>query len=219
MRGLRYVVAGMALVLSLPMCTGCSGKISEAEVSAALAELIPASYELNTIYFGEGLPISDDRADVEAFYNAVGQGQDISLNYHPVAADCGYSSVDEIKEATLAVFSESYAEYLFTLAFSGISSVFNEDTEEQLTQTVAYARYMETSGILTVRMDLADEALPLNRTYDTDDITIVRDRRNGTHGYVLVEVQSYVDGAVDERVEVKLVQNEEGEYRLDSPTY
>ena len=215
-RGIVKTVGGLLVSLSL---VSCGGGVSEAEVSAALAELIPASYELNEIYFGEGLPISDNREDVEAFYAAMGQGTDISLNYHPVSADCGYTTIDEIKEATLAVFSESYSEYLFTLAFDGISSVFNEDTEEQLTQTVSYARYMETDGILTVRMDLADEALPLGRTYDTDDITIIRDKLKGEHGYVLVEVQSYVDGAPDERVEVKLVRTADGGYRLDSPTY
>lgn len=211
-------IAAIPLLLSLVL-SSCGSSITEAEVSAALAELIPASYGLNEIYFGEGLPISDDREEVEAFYDAVGQGEDISLNYHPVSADCGYSSIDEIKEATLAVFSEDYSDYLFTLAFSGISSVFNEDTEEQVTTTVSYARYMETDGILTVRMDLADEALPLNRTYDTDDITIVRNKLKGEHGYLLVEVQSYVDGVADERVEVKLVHDGAGGYLLDSPTY
>lgn len=215
-RGIVKTVGGLLVSLSL---VSCGGGVSEAEVSAALAELIPASYELNEIYFGTGLPISDDREDVEAFYAAMGQGADISLNYHPVSADCGYTSIDEIKEATLAVFSESYSEYLFTMAFNGISSVFNEDTEEQLTQTVSYARYMETDGILTVRMDLSDEALPLGRTYDTEDITIIRDKLKGEHGYLLVEVQSYVGGVPDERVEVKLVRTADGDFRLDSPTY
>ena len=207
----KYILLLVSLVLTLSSCGGTS----EEEISAALSELIPASYGLNEIYFGEGLPISDDREDVEAFYAAMGTDNDISLNYHPVAADCGYASVDEIEAATLEVFSESYADYLFTMAFDGLSSVFNEDTEEQVTQTVSYARYMETDGILTVRMNVVDEAIPLNRTYDTEDIEIIREKNS----YILVEVQSYVDGQPDVMVEVKLVKNAEGEYRLDSPTY
>ena len=195
------------------------GSMSEAEVSAVLGELIPASYPLNEIYFGEGLPISDDRADVEAFYAAAGMDNDISLNYHPVSPECEYTSVEAIKAATLEVFSESYSKYLFTMAFDGLSSVFNADTEEQLTQTVSYARYMETDGILTVRMNIGEEAMPLNRTYDTNDIEIIRDKLSGSHGYLLVEVQSYVDGQPDVKVEVKLVKNADGQFRLDSPTY
>ncbi|MBQ3591851.1 MAG: hypothetical protein II979_07900, partial [Clostridia bacterium] len=157
--------------------------------------------------------------DVEAFYSAVGMDNDISLNYHPVSPEAAYTTVEEIRAATLEVFSESYANYLFTMAFDGLSSVFNEDTEEQLTQTVSYARYMETDGILTVRMNIGEEAMPLNRTYDTNDIEIIRDKLNGSHGYLLAEVQSYVDGQPDVKVEVKLVKNAEGQFRLDSPTY
>ena len=207
------------LITTLLLLSSCGGKMSEAEVSAVLGELIPASYPLNEIYFGEGLPISDDRADVEAFYSAVGMDNDISLNYHPVSPEAAYTTVEEIRAATLEVFSESYANYLFTMAFDGLSSVFNEDTEEQLTQTVSYARYMETDGILTVRMNIGEEAMPLNRTYDTNDIEIIRDKLNGSHGYLLAEVQSYVDGQPDVKVEVKLVKNAEGQFRLDSPTY
>lgn len=207
------------LITTLLLLSSCGGSVSEAEVSAVLAELIPASYPLNEIYFGEGLPISDDRADVEAFYAAAGMDNDISLNYHPVSPEAPYTTVEEIREATLAVFSESYSKYLFTLAFDGLSSVFNENTEEQLTQTVSYARYMETDGILTVRMNIGEEAMPLNRTYDTNDIEIIRDKLSGAHGYLLVEVQSYVDGQPDVKVEVKLVKNADGQFRLDSPTY
>jgi len=64
-------------------------------------------------------------------------------------------------------------------------------------------------------MNIPEEAIPLNRTYDTSDIEIIREK----HGYILVEVQSYVDGVPDERIEVKLVKNAAGAYRLDSPTY
>ena len=214
MKKLPILLLSLLLLLS-----SCGGSVSEAEVSAVLAELIPASYPLNEVFFGEGLPISDDRADVEAFYSAVGMDNDISLNYHPVSPEAPYTTVEEIREATLAVFSESYANYLFTMAFDGLSSVFNENTEEQLTQTVSYARYMETDGILTVRMNIGDEAMPLHRTYDTNDIEIIRDKLSGDHGYLLVEVQSYVDGQPDVKVEVKLVKNADGQFRLDSPTY
>ncbi len=209
----RWILAVLALMLCLST-TAC-GKTDEGEIGEALATLLPASYPLNVVYFGEGLPISDNREDVEQFYNATGAGNDISLNYHPVSPEAEYTSIDQIKEATLAVFSDAYAEYLFTMAFAGLSTVFNEDTEEQVTQTVSYARYMETDGYFTVRMDIAKEAFPVNRTYDVTDFEVVRER----DGYILVDVQSYVDGEKDVRVEVKLVRNGEGEFRLDSPTY
>ncbi len=209
----KLYLAVLAAILCLT-CTACGG-VDEAEVAAALETLLPASYPLNVVYFGEGLPISDDREDVEKFYAATGAANDISLNYHPVSPDAEFTSIEQIKEATLQVFSDAYAEYLFTMAFNGLSSVFNEGTETQHTQTVSYARYMETDGYFTVRMNIAEEAFPVNRTYDAADFEIVRER----DGYILVEVQSYVDGEKDQKVEVKLVRNAEGEFRLDSPTY
>lgn len=207
----KYLILLAALLAVLTSCGGTD----EAEIEAALETLIPASYELNEIYFGEGLPISNDRETAQAFYDSMGAGSEISLNYHPVDPECGYTSIDGIKTATLAVFSDAYSDYLFTMAFEGLSSVFDEGTEMQVTKTVSYARYLDDSGMLTVRMDIPDEAMPLNRTYDTSDFTVIREK----NGYILVEVQSYVDGAPDQRIEVKLVKNAAGEYRLDSPTY
>ena len=208
----KYLI--LCAVLAAMVLTSCGGT-PETEIAAALSELIPASMELNVIYFGEGLPISSDRETAEAFYESMGAGAEISLNYHPVSPDAPYQSVDEIKAATLEVFSEAYADYLFTMAFDGLSTVFDEGTEMQVTKNVSYARYLENNGLLTVRMNIHEEAFPLNRTYDPADFNVIREK----DGYILVEVQSYVDGAADERIEVKLVRNADGAFRLDSPTY
>jgi len=215
MKNIRKPIAFLTVLCILPwLLVSCGGRYTEDDIAPALAELIPASYALNEIYFGAGLPISDNREDVEAFYAAM--DTDItSVNYHPVAEDCGYANIDEIKDATLAVFTEDYCSYLFTMAFTGLSAVFNEDTEQQLTQTVSYARYLETSGVLTVRMDLPYEAMPLLRTYDTSDFEIVQQGEN----YVVAAVQSYIDGEKDIPVKLKLVLNAENQWRLDSPTY
>ncbi len=207
----KHLIILVCLLLGLTSCGGTD----EAEVAAALDALIPASLELNEIYFGEGLPIASDRESAEAFYESMGAGSEISLNYHPVSPDAEYQSIDEIKAATMEVFSDAYAEYLFTMAFEGLSTVFDEGTEMQVTKNVSYARYLENDGLLTVRMNIPEEAFPMNRTYDTSDFTVLREK----DGYILVEVQSLVDGQPDERVEVKLVKNAEGEFRLDSPTY
>jgi len=208
----KYLI--LLAVLAAVVLTSCGGT-PETEIAAALETLIPASMELNVIYFGEGLPISSDRETAEAFYESMGAGAEISLNYHPVSPDAPYQTIDEIKTATLEVFSESYADYLFTMAFEGLSTVFDEGTETQVTKNVSYARYLETDGLMTVRMNIHEEAFPLNRTYDPADFSVLREK----NGYILVEVQSYVDGVPDERIEVKLVRNADGAFRLDSPTY
>lgn len=206
-------MVAVVLLLAVLFLPSCAEAHDPDEAMAALSSLIEASYALNEIYFGEGLPITDDREDVERFYASV--DTDVtSVNYHPVAADCGYASEDEIRAATEAVFSESYCSYLFTRAFTGISAVFDEGTEQEITRTATYARYIQYGDVLTVRLNLAEEAIPLNREYDCANATIVQNRS----AYVLFSVPTRVDGQPDENVEIRMVWTADG-WRLDSPTY
>jgi len=209
----KKILVTLVCTVLAGILTSCGSYYDEEEIGAALAELLPASLPLNEIYFGDGLPMSNNEDEVKAFYAQF--DTDIkSINYHPVSKDCGYASIEEIKQATLAVYSDSYSEYLFTLAFNGISEVFGEGTESQVTMTASYARFLEQAGVLTVRVGLDEEALELNRTYDTADYEVMINRER----YVTAEVQSYVNGEKDEVVEVKLVYESDG-WRLDSPTY
>lgn len=187
-------------------------RYSEDEIRGALEELLPKSHELNVIYFGEGLPLSNDNALVEEFYGMF-ESDIEAINYHPVDPACGYANETEIREATLEVFTADYAEYLFERAFSGISAVFNEDGEEAYTKTAIYAMYLEQDGLLTARINLADEAIPLGREYDLGGMKIV----DADENTVVVEIPTTMDGrALD--VELRLVKTDAG-WRLDSPTY
>jgi len=209
----RFTSLAAALVLVCGSAASCSKpEYTEEEVRTALEELLPLSFELNEIYFGEGLPISDDRADVERFYASF--DTDVaSVNYHPVAEDCEYQSVGEIKAETERVFTPAYCQYLYEMAFSGISAVFDEGTEKQLTATASYARYLESNGVLTVRLDLPYNAMTLDREYDLDGMEIVREMKD----YVLVSVPTEAGGKPLD-VELKLVMTADG-FRLDTPTY
>ena len=77
-----------------------------------------------------------------------------------------------------------------------------------------YARYIQYGETLTVRLNLADEAIPLNRTYDCANAEILENKA----AYVLFSVPSTVDGLPDEEIEIKIVLESDG-WRLDSPTY
>ena len=227
-------------IAALTLCSCGGSRYDPAELQSALDTLLPPSFELNEIYFGEGLPATDDQALIDELYGTFAANVK-SLNYHPVAADCGYSSIEEIKAATEAVFTDDYAEYLYELAFSGIASDTaveeTEETEEaelgegeyieaggeiegdysqpvMLNVRASYARYLEQNGMLTVRLDLAEEAYPLGREYKTAELTIVEEKGNS----VTVSIPTWVDGAYDQDVELTLVYTESG-WRLDTPTY
>lgn len=201
--------AFIALSCALVSCGG--EKHTVEEMREIVIPLIEKSEELNVIYFGEGLPLTVDPEDAERFYSAFDSDIE-SISYHPVDKSCGYTSIDEIKSATLEVFTESYSEYLFTLAFTGISDTVNDGVGDKR-ETSAYARYLEQSGVLTARIDLADEAMTLGRVYDTDELEIVREKDN----YVLVSIPTELNGR-EYDVELKLIETADG-WRLDTPTY
>ncbi len=230
----------LPLLLSLLTLSSCGGaKHDPAEVKTALDTLLPPSFELNEIYFGEGLPATDDQALIDKLYGTFAANVK-SLKYHPVAADCGYSSIEEIMEATEAVFTPEYSAYLYELAFDGISSdSIAEETEAEETElgegeiiesggeitgsyvapvsmdvTASYARYLEQNGMLTVRLDLAEDAYTLGREYKTDEMKITEQKADS----VVVTVPTYMNGEYDCDVDLKLVLTEAG-WRLDTPTY
>ena len=207
------LVSMVVLLTVLCGCfVSCGVSYTDEEVYAAAKELVIKSVPLNDIYFGEGLPISDDREEVERFYEMITGGAE-GVNYHPVSEDCEFQSEEDIKAATEEVFSSAYCEYLYELAFTGISATFNEGTSDQRTDNASYARFIETGGVLTVRLDLPYEAMELNRTYDFSGMQIVKRKKN----YVIVSVPTEKDGYSLE-IELKLVLTEDG-FRLDTPTY
>ena len=206
----KRIAAALLILLTLTSCGG--GVHSEEEIRTVLDELLPKSFELNEIYFGEGLPMSNDKAMVEQFYGMFDSDVE-AINYHPVDVSCGYTTETDIREATLEVFTADYAEYLFGRAFSGISATFNEGEEQEYTSTAVYAMYIEQDGILTVRINLDEEAIPLGRTYDLDGMELTENEEN----FVIAKIPTEMDGrALD--VELRLVLTPDG-WRLDSPTY
>lgn len=202
----------LTIIISTLALASCGPSADIDEIREVLSDLIPKSEELNVIYFGEGLPISSDRELVEKFYSSFDSDIEM-INYHPVDPDCGYTSEDEIRAATLEVFTAEYSEYLFERAFNGISATLGEGTDSQTNVSAIYAMYIMQKNTLTVRLDLADEAIPLGRVYDISAAEIVRTRGN----YVVVSVPSTFDGK-SEDIELKLVKTPDG-WRLDSPTY
>lgn len=198
-----------------PVLLACGGRAKHTaeELRPVLEELLPKAAEINEIYFGEGLPTTRDEDVVRAFYETF--DTDIkAISYTPVDPECGYENIDDIKEATLAVFTEGYAAFLFDRAFTGISDVFDEGLETEHRTTAVYAMYLEENGYLTKRVNLADDAIPLGRTYDLGTLRVIRENESG----VQVRLASFLDGEASTEVELWLVETEGG-WRLDSPTY
>lgn len=198
-------LAACLLTLAFASCASSSG-MSEDEIRDTYRTLVEASYELNDIYYGAGLPY-DTNIDVMSALTGMDAAA-LRVSYMPVSAEAAYQKEADIRAATKKVFSDEISSHLFTLAFSGIS--VGEDVEE----TVAYARYIEQDGVLTVRLALSDEALPMGRTYDFDAMTVLQNEENR----IRASFPSTIDGKKSVDVKITLVKTADG-WRLDSPTY
>lgn len=187
------------LLFSLASCGG-SG-LSDDEIRDVYADLIEQSYLLNDVYYGDGLPFVNDPETMAALAGASSR-----FSYMPVDKNAPLKSEAEIREATLAVFTKDMCDHLFVLAFEGMSTGDDE--------TVVYARYIEMEEILTVRIDLAEEALPLGRVYDLDSMDIL----NQSGNRIVASFATSVDGEPSVNVKLTLVKTADG-WRLDSPTY
>lgn len=187
------------MLFSLASCGG-SG-LSDDEIRDVYADLIEQSYLLNEVYYGDGLPFVNDPETMAALAGASSR-----FSYMPVDKNAPLKSEAEIREATLAVFTKDMCDHLFVLAFEGMSTGDDE--------TVVYARYIEMEEILTVRIDLAEEALPMGRVYDLDSMDILN--QNGSR--IVASFATSVDGEPSVNVKLTLVKTADG-WRLDSPTY
>lgn len=206
----RFVSLSLAvaiLVLGALMLASCSVDYTEDELKSAAAELIEKSYEVNEIYFGKGLPVAEE--DSEAIKNFTSElDVDVkAVNYLPVTEECPYETIEELKELAADVYSAGYCEYLWKMAFEGLST--DDD------QTVSYARYMtDYSGVLTVRADLTEDGPTLSRTYDTENITVDKMKKDEAS----ITLNSFVDGKEDISITFVLKREADG-WRLDQPTY
>ncbi len=205
------LLTALCLILSFSLFS-CGTRYEDEEIAAAAKQLIEDSGRINDIYFGDGLPL----ASAEEYYGMFDpdSADNDNLGYYPVAGDCGFGSTEDIKEATLLVYTEEYSDVLFTNAFEGFSVTVGEgDLAER--QAVSLARYIDSDyGFLAARKIAESEKLPLGRVYDTDNITVVSQRG----GRATVSVPSVSPGGEKETVELTVKMTSAG-WRLDTPTY
>ena len=209
----KLLAALAAILLLLPTAlTACGKAPALEEVYDDFAALIEASYEINDVFFGEGLP-THDRDGAYAIENFIYFGFEGYDTYEFVTAESPYSCLEDIQYAAAAVYSADYLEEISTMAFVGYA--------DENTGAVSTARYLESPEGYLLRYAFGDtdpfNILPGKRRYNMDTMEIVRPSSANS---VNVKVDSYLLGEEDEILSVTLrFVLEDGEWRLDTPTY
>ena len=203
----KIIAIVSACLIMMSALVSCGVDYTDEEIIKEAKALIDASYEINEIYFGKGLPISAEDSE-EAKNFAAENGLELeNVQYLPVDAESEYKSIDDIKEKTAKVYSDSYCEYLYSMAFEGYST--DDGT------AAVYAKYMEDeSGILTARIDLAENPLP-ERTYDYESMVVTEKKEDRAS----IKMDSYLDGEKEDKSVTFTFVKEDGVWKLDTPTY
>lgn len=173
------------------------------EVKEEFISLISSSAEINQLFFGEGLPVYDRNGTEEEkqVYSTLGSELD---NYQCVREGSKYLTVESMKTAAEAVYTEEYLESVYQIVFDG----YADDI-----MGVTAARYYESNDWIFESM-LYEPLIEGTRTYDYETMKIVKP---STGEYVNVSIESELEG---EKLTITLAFSKtENGWRLDTPTY
>jgi hypothetical protein len=210
----RTAAIFLAILITILSFTSCQSAPPDlATVKSELVTLVEASYEINEIFFGNGLPTHARGGAYDTEYRLY-EGTGFEYDYYEyVTQESPYHFVDQIKAAAEQVYTAEYLKGIYTMAFDGYA--------DENTGNVTTARYLETNGwLMKYAFGESDpfNILPGKRVYDFDTMEIVKP---STAKYLNVEVDSHVEGAENGEVmhlTLRFKLTEDG-WRLDAPTY
>ncbi|MBO5279654.1 MAG: hypothetical protein J6B55_00385 [Clostridia bacterium] len=196
------------LLMSAVLLTVCSCSTKPPaieEVKETYSALIEASYEINGIIFGDEVE-TYDRQDEEVIKNGIYYDvPDGFYNYEFLTENNKYQTEDEIREATLKVYSEDYISSVLDSCFNG----FMDESGE----TAVQPKYLGHTGKLMLNTEY-EVYVTGDRRYDLDTMEIVKP----SNGKIVNVSLDAIDG--EERTKARLTfVLQDGEWRLDSPTY
>ncbi len=172
-KGLLFLAILLLTVISL---VSCKEKFTDEEIKTAAAALITDAEEINQIFFGSGIPFSDEGKE------SYKQADKAWLE------ERGIQSTETLREMTRKVYSDSYSEYIFSIMLASVKTD---------TSIASYASYIDSEdGILVYsqRIDYIKGKL----TYHTDEIEVVKKKGDYARVCVKLTVES-LEGQKQER--------------------
>lgn len=196
----KLLVILLCIAMLTTVLVSCSKKkpleISEEDAFAVVSELVPLSYELNVIFFGEGLPTSDNGSYEDTAYVEV----DLTRSKH--------SSIASIKNAARQVYSKKYLDSIYINMFVGSHS----SNDDGLLDNDVSPRYKEIGGKLMI--DASYDKLDIMGRLTVKSTEILKK----TPEYVSVKAICLDEGG-NELEKTIFITLEKGVWLLDGPTY
>ncbi len=192
------------LIVSALSAVSCSGKAPKLDdVKERFIYLIENSKEINTLYFGSGLPVYERDTLLSnkkgVYYD------DKYTTYERVMENSRYLTVNEIKERSERIYSTEYLKAMYETAFEGVMTGSSS----------AYIRFYESENWLYQNLYATDFELS-ERIYDYSSMKIVKPS-NGEYVNITIDTYTLEDKTV-KNISLTFVY-ERGDWYLDSPTY
>ena len=187
-KGIVKAILALMLVTVIAFSIVSCGAPDDETAISLVKDLVEKSYELNEIYFGQGLKYRDS-----------GNPNDI---YMPVLETEKYILKTRLLEKTREVFSESLSYSIIDMAFNGVASEINQNSVQ--------SRYMVMSDDDLLYVNKNYEPV-VDKVARFDYTSVVLTKVSGR--FIVANIKT-VDG---EKISVTLV-NERNGWRLDSYT-
>ena len=198
------IILAIVLIITALCTVSCSGKAPKLEdVKERFIYLIENSKEINTLYFGSGLPVYERDTLLSnkkgVYYD------DKYTTYERVMENSRYLTVNEIKERSEKIYSTEYLKAMYETAFEGVMTGSSS----------AYIRFYESENWLYQNLYATDFELS-ERIYDYSSMKIVKPS-NGEYVNITIDTYTLEDKTV-KNISLTFVY-ENGDWYLDSPTY
>lgn len=210
-----FKILTVVLVLTGVMVStvGCAGRAPKLErIYDRVVVLIEASYELNDIFYGKGLPYCDRNLPVyESLYSDYTKLGYVN-NYHIVSSQARYHSVEEIKLAAEAVYSSALLESsVYPSMFDGLMQ-----TAPGAASSYLPARYIQDNTDLYIRIENEKDYHPTPLIYDYATMKIIRPSNASR---VSISINAWEEDKPDREFEMELFLTlENGVWLLDKLT-
>lgn len=203
----KIISIALALICILTLISCGDREYDENEVKAAAADLIAASAVLNEIYWGDGLPYSEDKSTSDGVY------YEALYYYHH---NLGFDNIDELKAETARVFSNGYCANIYSTLLNGI-----QDGDKAIILSRYYQRYSAADGKTpeAIMVNSSWEKLLVGEVeYDLESIKVIGSEEETV--YVTLNATAKLKDYEPQTREIRisLIEEEDG-WRLDSPTY
>ena len=202
------ILAFVCVVLPCFSLTGCASAPALEEIYDRVVDLLESAYEVNTIFYGPGLPVYKTDSEYAELHHTYYDFQHKGT-YEYVTEYAKFTSEDDIMEAAKKVYSESFLnDVLAMAAFTGYASDDGAGSAQYF-----HARYMEDEKWMY--QSTADRVLyTAMRVYDYSTMRVFSLGRSEACKVVL---NSWLEDSPEtvEEVEISLLlQN--GQWYLDS---